>query len=176
MKKTILILCFLAISQFAFAQNKPVILKHLVIDRYGMNRIKLSEGDRIWFSLKGEPRNRRYRDFIGKLNERDSTIYLGKRKSEINISEISSFYFYRRGMLWLSTATLIPTVGFGVSAAVHPLVSNPQYDPKEQAIISASFFGLGLTGFLLSRKKYTITEKTRIRILDLSFEEKPKEE
>ncbi len=172
MKKYLFIFCFLVIAQTAFAQNKPVILKHLIIDRYGMNRIKLSEGDRIWFSLKGEPKNRRYKDYIGKLNEKDSTIYLVERKSEIKVSEISHFYFYRSGMIGLAAATVIPAVGFGVSAAVHPLVSDAQYDPKEQAIISASFLGAGLIARMFIRKKYAITENTRVRIMDLSFEEK----
>ncbi|MFT5915743.1 MAG: hypothetical protein ACJAWV_000072 [Flammeovirgaceae bacterium] len=172
MKKYLLIFCFSAIAQIIIAQNKPVILKHLIIDRYGMNRIKLSEGDRIWFSLKGEPKNRRYKDYIGKLNEKDSTIYLVERKVEIRVSEISNFYFYRGTMIGLAAATVIPAVGFGVSAAIHPLVTDAQYDPKEQAIISASFFGIGLIARMLIRKKYIITDNTRVRIMDLSFEEK----
>lgn len=172
MKKLLFVFCFILIAQFAFSQNKPVILKHLVIDRYGMKRIKLSEGDRIWFSLKGEPKNRRYKDYIAKLNESDSTILLASRNTEIKISEFSHFYFYRRGLFGLAIPMAIVGTGFGISAAVHPLVSNAQYDPKEQAIISAAMLGTSALSLLFIRKKYAITGNTRIRILNLSFENK----
>lgn len=152
-------------------------LKFLVLDRYGMKQIKLAEGDKIWFSIKGE--KRRYKDVIAKLNENDSTITLAKRKHDLKVSDISHFYFYRSGMLWLTGGTSFIGTGFAISSAVHPLVGEAQYSQKEHAILGASFIGIGQLARLFVRKKYTVTKNTRVRIMDLSFtnkEEEAKEE
>jgi len=50
MKRLIQITFLMLIFQTGYAQLN---LKYLVIDRYGMNQIKLAKGDKVWFSLKG---------------------------------------------------------------------------------------------------------------------------
>ena len=145
--------------------------KVLVLDRYGTKRIKLIEGDRIWFSLKKDSKVR-YKDYIAQLN--DSTITLANRKTKIKLSEISALYFTNGIMTWLNAGSYFVGGGFLISAAVHPLVGDAQYDQTEAAIIGASFIAISQITRFLKRKKYKINSNTRIRILDLSFQ--PKEE
>jgi len=169
MKRLIQITFLMLIFQTGYAQLN---LKYLVIDRYGMNQIKLAKGDKVWFSIKGE--KTKYKDVISELSEADSSIVLAKRKTKIKLSEISHFYFYRPGMIWLAGGTSFIGTGFAISSAVHPLVGNAQYSQKEHAILGASFLAIGQVARLFIRKKYVVTKNTRVRIMDLSFQ--PKEE
>lgn len=161
-ERLLLAFTLLCLCQPILAQNQ----KFLVIDRYGMKRIKFAEGDKIWFSLKKDGKYR-YKDVIGEL--RDSTMYLAKRKTFIKLSEISAFYFTNGFSLWFTGGSYFVGTGFLFSAAVHPLISNAQYDQKESAIIGASFLALGQLVRLFRRRKFKVTDNTRIRILDLSF-------
>ena len=167
MKKQLLLACILiCLSHSLFAQ------KYLVIDRYSMNRIKLVEGDEIWFSLK-KTGKLRYKDIISELQ--DSTLLLANRKTAIKLSDISAFYFRRDGMIWLSGGTHFVGGGFLFGAAVHPLINEAQYDQKESALIGLGFLAVGQVARLFVRKRYKINENTRVRILDLSFQNVPVE-
>lgn len=168
-KRLLTVLILLCLSNSLMAQ------KYLVLDRYGMKRIKLAEGDKIWFSLKQDVSKKyRYKDVIAELQ--DSTILLENRKTAIKLSDISAIYFTRGEMLWLTGGAHTVATGFLFGAAVHPLINEAQYDQKESAIIGLGFLALGQVARLFVRKNYKINENTRIRILDLSFSQPTKKE
>lgn len=160
-----LLLAFLLLCLF-----QPIMAqKVLIIDRYGTNRIKLVEGDEIWFSLKKDGNKFRYKDIIERLG--DSTVYLANRETTIKLSEISALYFTRGGMVFFTTSSYFVGGGFLMSSAVHPLITDAQYDQKESAIIGVSFLALGQLARLFRRRRYKINDNTRVRILDLSFQQ-----
>lgn len=161
-ERILLVILLICIGNTLLAQ------RYLVVDRYGMKRIKLAEGDRITFSLKKDGKIR-YKDYIAELQ--DSSIVLANRKISVKLSEISALYFNNDLMLWLQGGSTFVGAGFVINAAVHPLVSDAQYDPKESLIIGASFLAISQVARLLRRKKFKINDNTRIRILDLSFQQ-----
>ena len=170
MKKLPLLFFIIACLGMAFSAYSQ---KVLIADRYTTKRIKLYEGDPIWFKLKGEDQIRT-RDAIEEL--RDTTIVLQNKNHAISIYEIESLYFHRKFFKEFAPKLGYVGGGFLFSALVHPLIPNARYDREEAAIIGGSAMAAGQASKLFDRKRYKINKNTRIRIIDLSFKNaKPKE-
>lgn len=140
--------------------------KFLVLDRYTTKRIKLYEGDFIWFKLKND--DFRMKDYIKEL--KDSTLVLAKRNKEIRLTEIESFYFTRSGWQLASRGLGYIGGGFLLSAAVYPLMGNPQYDQRESAITGLTALAISQFAKLFHRKRYQVTDNTRVRIIEIRFD------
>lgn len=144
------------------AQNQ----KFLVLDRYTTKRIKLYEGDALWIKLKNE--DFRMKDYIKEL--KDSTLVLGKRDMEIQLSNIEDFYFHRSG--WKAATASLSYVGGGFlfSAAIHPLIRDAQYIRKDAAIIGLTSVAFAQIARLFHRKRYHVGPNTRVRIIEVRFD------
>ena len=158
-KKLFLAFTLLILSQALFAQ------KFLVLDKYGTKRTKLIEGDQIYFKQLNN--KALFRDYIGTL--KDTSLILQSTQFEMPLNEFDSFYFRRDGLMYLSYSTHIMTGGFLFAAAMHPLISNAQYDAKESAIIGVSFFAFGQILKLFKWNKFRINKNGRVRIIDTTF-------
>jgi hypothetical protein len=164
-----LLLLFLTIFSYGLQAQNP---KFLVLDRYTTKRIKLYEGDAIWVKLKGE--DFKMKDYIKQL--KDSTLVLGKRDQEIPLNDIEAFYFHRTGWQMLSGGLGYIGAGFVFSAAVHPLIRDAQYDQKEAATIGLTALALSQVVKLFHRKKYHIGPNTRVRIIEVRFDQVEQED
>jgi len=160
-------LCLFFRIKVAKAQEKLLPQKYIVLDRYNLKRIYIKEGDAIRFSLKGDKAI--FNDYIDKLNEVDSTIFLAGAKINVPLKEFSSFYFSRSWANPMSTGLGFIGGGFLLSAAVYPLMgNNVNYDPKEQAIIGASALTLGQIVRFFRVKKFRVkANRSRLRILNM---------
>jgi len=139
--------------------------KLLVLDRYNKNRIKLNEGDEIFFKQIDNPT--RYNDYIVSL--RDSSLVLSTRNLEMELKEFDSFYFPNTTARFLGMGTGFIGGGFLFAAAVEPLVSENFYDQRESAIIGASFMATALILQAFKWKKFKLNKRSRIRIIDTTF-------
>ena len=144
----LMMLCYTSVS----AQQ------YLVLDRYGKTRVKIPMGSEITFKLKGDKRKHQSR-IVGVA---DSVVILGDRDIYLRFDDFETFYFHRAHWKALRYGTLIPAAGFLISAAVHPLVSNPFYDQQEAAIIGVGFLALGQTFRLLEWKKFKLDKNARV--------------
>lgn len=140
--------------------------KYLVLDKYSPARVYLAVGDPIRFRLKKD--NLIFNDYIAELNLQDSSIMLVDARMKIYLREFDTFYFDRRWTNLVRGGLNFIGGGFLFSAAVHPLVGNALYDPKEQAIIGLSAVALGQTTKFFRIRKFKIDKNSRIQILDLS--------
>ncbi len=169
MKQIIWILLLLTTC---LCSGKAIAQKYLIVDKYGTKRIKLKEGDAIRFRQKNNPTW--YKDVI--LELKDTSLVLQDAAMEIPVSDFSELRFPSTGSLLLMGSTGFMATGFLVSAAVHPLVKDAQYDQKESAIIGASFLGAGLIGSIFRWNKYKIGKRARVRIVDTTFKTMPTSE
>ena len=132
--------------------------QYLVLDRYGKNRVKLPMGSEVTFKLKGDKRKHQSR-IVGIA---DSVVIMGDRDIYLRMDDFETFYFHRSHWKALRYGTLVPAAGFLVSAAVHPLISNPFYDQQEAAFIGLGFLALGQTFRLFEWKKFKVSRNARI--------------
>jgi hypothetical protein len=99
---------------------------------------------------------------------KDSSIYLAEAKITIPIKDFSCFYFDRKWINFSRAGFGLIGGGFLASAAVYPLMgNNVNYEPREQAVIGASFLGAGQIVRLFKTKKFKINKNGRARIMDL---------
>jgi len=132
--------------------------QYLVLDRYGRNRVKIPMGSEITFKLKGDKRKHQSR-IVGIA---DSVVILGDRDIYLRMDDFEAFYFHRGHWKALRYGTLVPAAGFLISAAVHPLVSNPFYDQEDSALIGLGFLALGQTFRLFEWKKFNVSKNARM--------------
>jgi len=140
--------------------------KYLVLDKYSPSRVYLAVGDPIRFRLKKD--RLIFNDHIEELNLRDSSIMLVDARMKIYLREFDTFYFDRRWANFVRGGLNFIGGGFLFSAAVHPLVGNALYDPKEQALIGLTAVALGQATKFFRIRKFKIDRNSRIQILDLS--------
>ncbi|GAA4823051.1 hypothetical protein [Algivirga pacifica] len=156
----LLLLTFLSL-QGALAQT------FLAIDRYDAKRIKLYEGDQLWFKVKDD--NFLHEDEI--LALKDSSVVMSKSGAEIPLTAFEEIRFKRKGIEIARIGTLGLGLGFLLSAAIEPAVSNNEYDAGEHAAIGAGFIAANLILRFFKWKKYPIEkEKARVQILDTTPE------
>ncbi len=150
----------------AWAQERLLPQKYLVLDKYSLKRIYISEGDVIRFSLKGDKAI--FNDRIGELNEVDSTIFLEGAKIVIPIKEFSTFYFPRPWTNASRAGLGLIGGGFLISAAVYPLMgNNVNYEPKEQFVIGTTALVLGQLTRFFKVKTFRINRNSRIRVMNM---------
>jgi len=137
----------------------------LVIDRYGLKREKLMEGDKIKFKQKLNPSI--FTDYVALL--KDTSLVISTNALEIPLGEFETFYFQRGGATFLQYSGSFVGGGFLFASAVHPLVSEAQYDQRESFIIGASFMVLAQSMRFFKWKKYKMNGRGRVRILDTTF-------
>ncbi|GAB4327314.1 MAG: hypothetical protein OHK0038_00950 [Flammeovirgaceae bacterium] len=156
-----LIFCLLLVFSFnASAQ------KYLVLDNYGLNRTLLKVGDDINFRQKGN--KTWYKDKI--LALKDTSLILEEAQMEIALSQLSQIRFRRGSVKVLASGTDLLAGGFLFSAAVYPLVGEPNYSQQESTIIGLTSLALGQVVRRFKWKKYKlINQNTRIQIIDTSF-------
>lgn len=139
--------------------------KLLILDRYNKNRIKLHEGDEIFFKQVDNPT--RYHDYI--ISLRDSSLVLSTSNIEMELKEFDSFYFPNNAARFFGMGTGFMGGGFLFAAAVEPLVSENFYDQRESAIIGVSFLATSLILQAFKWKKFKLNKRSRIRIIDTTF-------
>jgi hypothetical protein len=140
--------------------------KYLVLDHYGLNRTLLKEGDEIYFRQKGN--KTWYKDKI--LALKDTSLILEEAQMEIAINQFDQFKFRRSGVRLLASGADLFAGGFLFSAAVYPLVGDPNYSQSESTIIGISSLALGQIVRRFKWKKYKLQhENTRIKIVNTSF-------
>lgn len=170
-KKLVLVTILFACSSFLLpkqilGQKRLQPQKYLVLDKYSPSRLYLAVGDPIRFRLKKD--SFIFNDYIEELNLQDSSIMLVDARMKIYLREFDTFYFDRRWTGFVRVGLNFIGGGFLFSAAVHPLVGNSFYDPREQAIIGLTAVALGQTTKFFRIRKFKIDRNSRIQILDLS--------
>ncbi len=115
-------------------------------------------GSEVIFTLKGDKRKHQSR-IVGVA---DSIVIMGDLDVYLRFDDFETFYFQRSHWKALRYGTLIPAAGFLISAAVHPLVSNPFYDQQDSAIIGLGFLALGQSFRLFEWKKFKVSKNARI--------------
>lgn len=161
----LLLLSLSAVSHFAIAQ------KYLAIDSYGTKRLKLEVGDDIHFKIKGD--KTLFYDKIKMLN--DSSVVMEKSDTAIPLHEFEEFRFKRKGVNLARAGALFLGAGYLFAAAIHPAVSNPEYDQKEATIIGSSFIAANIILRFFKWKKYNVAgERSRVQILETTIQ-KPEE-
>lgn len=149
-----------------WAQERLLPQKYLVLDKYSLKRIYISEGDAIRFSLKGDKTI--FNDHIAELNEVDSTVFLEGAKIIIPIKEFSNFYFPRPWTNFSRAGLGFIGGGFLISAAIYPLMgNNVNYEPKEQFVIGTTALVLGQITRLFKVKKFRLNRNSRIRVMNM---------
>lgn len=136
----------------------------LVLDRYGKKQIKITVGSTVHFSTHDLPKVR-YTDVITGFG--DSTILFRRLKAAVPLSAIRAFYFPRPQWRVLRNSSYWFGGGFLLSAAV--LSPSAQFNPDEALVVGGSVIVLGQLSRLLDWKRFRITKRSRIRILDLRF-------
>lgn len=166
-------LIFIIIFIFACLSTKQILgqkrlhpQKYLVLDKYSPERVYLAEGEPIRFRLKGD--NVIYNDHIEELNPQDSSLTLADAKMRVYLKDFEVFYFDRHWANFSRGGLNFIGGGFLFSAAVHPLVKNARYEPKEQAIIGLTAISLGQITKIFRIKKFKLNKNSRVQILDLS--------
>lgn len=142
--------------------------KYLMLDRYGLKRIRLPEGSEIYFKLVGE--KRKTRDYIGEIWEKDTAVYLVQSKQAVGLNEFRSFHFPRNHIPMLSRQAVFVGSGFLFAAAVADLIPARIYDRGESALIGASFLAISQPIKLFRWKNFKIKPgKSRVRIMNTSW-------
>lgn len=143
--------------------------KYIMLDRYGLKRIRLPEGTEIYFKLQGD--KRKTRDYIGEIWEKDTAIYLVQSKQAVPLHEFRSFHFPRRHVSMISNQAIFVGCGFLFAAAVADLIPARLYDQRESAIIGGSFLVFSQSVKVFKWKNFKIKPgKSRARIMNNSWE------
>ena len=143
--------------------------KYLVLDKYGIKRIKIKEGEGLMFRHKES--GKIYRDRILQLG--DSTLRLEKLDYEIKLSEIDRVYFERGATRALSSGFAVLGTGFLLSSGIGKLTDAQGYSPEEHLWLGLGFMALSRAVLLFRFRKFRINKNGRIRILDLTFGKNP---
>jgi hypothetical protein len=143
---------------FAMCGPSALAQQYLVLDRYGKTRVKVPLGSEITFKLKGDKRKHQS-TLVGLA---DSVVIMGDRDIYLHLDDFEVFYFHRAHWKALRYGTMFPAAGFLISAAVHPLVSNPFYDQEDSALIGLGFLALGQSFRLLEWKKFKLDKNARV--------------
>lgn len=141
---------------------------YLVVDRYGKNRHKMVVGAELHFRLKGEKIIRH--DVITSLSPADSMIGLAKARTKIHLNRIDRVYFYRQAPKFIQASGAFVGTGFVTAAAVHPLVSNAQYNARESLVIGSSILGLSQLSRFFNRSSIKMGRRGRIQIIEIRWE------
>lgn len=155
---------FTALTLLSFVQVTSA-QKFLVLDRYGLNRERLVEGDKIRFKQKLNPAI--FNDYVALL--KDTSLVISTSELEIPLSEFETVYFQRGVPTFLQYSGAFVGGGFLFASAVYPLVSDAQYDQRESFIIGASFAVLSQSMRFFKWKKFKFNRKARIRIINTTY-------
>ncbi len=138
--------------------------RFLVLDRYGKKRIKLFEGEQIYFK---QTNNRiLYRAHI--LELKDTSLVLAGSQHELSLNQIAAVYFPRKITVFRSGFNYLGS-GFLFAGLIHPTIADAQYEARESLIAGSSLLILSQVIRLFKWKKFSINARSRIRILDTSF-------
>ncbi len=148
-----------------YCTTESLAQKFLAIDRYSTKRKRLQVGDPLRFRQVGNPAI--YNDYIALL--KDTTLILSSNGFEFPLRDFETIYFQRLAPTFLQYSGGFIAAGFLFAAAVHPLVSNAQYDRRESLVIGASFLTISQGVRFFKWNKYHTTRRARVRIIDTTF-------
>ncbi len=141
--------------------------KYLVLDKYGINRTRLQEGDELVFKLRADDKIKHKETIVALY---DTSLVLSGSTEVIPLSHFHSIFIRRSAPDFLGGSFTFMGSGFLFASAVHPLVGQAQYSQKESAIIGASFLAIGRLVKLFRWKRYKFSkQRSRIRIIDTTI-------
>ncbi len=166
MQKNIFLLLFFTLFFNVFSLFGQ---KYLMLDRYSTERIRIGIGEQVVFRIKNDPFKKT--DII--IGLQDSVVSLAKY-GEIALAEFEVFYLVRAKGKFKGLSKVLNTAGifFGAMAVSEAFrgskESNNAYITR-QIVYSASAFAASQVCRVLHKRRYEITPKTRIRIMNMDF-------